>query len=431
VKPIGFNSNIFGCFYIFLKIINKEKDLAKKVGNISASFHGCPTQKMHVMGVTGTNGKTSITNYIQQILHEMNKSCGVVGTLGIQYNGIMKAVVNTTPDAITLQSAFLDMVNNHVEYVAMEVSSHALEQGRVDAVEFNTAIISNITHDHLDYHKTFDNYVNAKLKLFLSPTLKRAVVNKDDPLFEKIVATIKPDVDLISYSIKDSRADYFLQVVESKPNGYIVSIRNKNEQCQALIPLIGKFNLSNILAAIASVSNSDISLSDIVSVCAKVKPVSGRMEMVENTKGVVAVVDYAHTPDALEKVLKELTFSKTNNLYVVFGCGGDRDASKRPVMASIAEKYADYVIVTSDNPRNESLENINEEICQGFSGSAFEVIPTRDEAIEKACAMLDRGDTVLVAGKGHEKYQIIGTEYFLFDDVEVLKRALATEVCNG
>lgn len=401
-----------------------EPNLADIAATVVAKFYDYPSSQMKVVGVTGTNGKTSITHYIQQIFSGLNESCGVIGTLGISYKAVTLPTKNTTPDYVSLQETFYNMYQSHVSYVAMEVSSHALDQGRCNEVVFDAAIISNITRDHLDYHGSFEAYTEAKLKLFKMPHLKMAIINADDASVNTVKESLPNTVELITYSIMGNDANYSLSIISSHSTGYYVKISVKGVECNAHIPLIGLFNLSNILSAIAYVHKHGFSLELILAAVEKIKPALGRMELVSNQKNIVAVVDYAHTPDALEQILKSLKPNIVGKMHVVFGCGGDRDAGKRPLMAAVVEQFADLVIVTADNPRNELLDNINKDICLGFSKKNHVVINDRKEAIYFSCQNLLAGDCIVVAGKGHEKEQIIGAELRPFDDVKVLAEAL-------
>lgn len=398
--------------------------LKTEIGNIASQFYGNPTEFMSVFGVTGTNGKTSITHYIAQIFEALGQSCGLIGTLGVEYKNMQIDTGNTTPDAVTLQRSFYEMLQNGVKNVAMEVSSHALTQYRCVGVHFDTVVISNVTHDHLDYHGNFDSYMDAKLTLFRRPEIRIAIINADDGSAEKIRRIISSSVGLISYSCHDKNADVYLSNVSANGSGFIGSLHYKGSEYSLSIPLLGDFNLYNVLAAIISVCEHGFDVAEVIGVIGKLKSVPGRMELVPNRHNVIAVVDYAHTPDALESVLKSLRKQVSGKVIVVFGCGGDRDKAKRPKMASIAELFADYVIVTADNPRTEKLEDILDDIAAGMKGGDYQIVPDRDIAISLAVSKAAANDCILVAGKGHEKTQVTGCEIKPFDDIQVLSRAL-------
>jgi UDP-N-acetylmuramoyl-L-alanyl-D-glutamate--2,6-diaminopimelate ligase len=403
----------------------KFDGLKAEVGKIASRFYGSPTQSMCVIGVTGTNGKTSISHYISQLFEILGSSCGVIGTLGIEYKDNRISINNTTPDAITLQKTFNDMLHSDVKNVAMEVSSHALTQSRCSGIKFNTAIISNVTHDHLDYHGDFDSYMNAKLTLFTMPELRVAIINADDGSADKICRVVNPSLKLMRYSLSDKTADAYLTDINISSNGYSVKLQYSGRVYSLKIPLLGEFNLYNVLAALLAVSEQGYDMEKVSRAIEKLKPVPGRMQLVPNQSDIIAVVDYAHTPDALENVLLSLRKQVSGKIIVVFGCGGDRDKEKRPKMADIAMRFSDLVIITADNPRNEKLEDILSDIESGISGKKYEVIPERDKAIMFAVNQAIHNDCVLVAGKGHEKTQIIGNVIKPFDDVEVLAEALA------
>lgn len=404
------------------------RTLKAEVGHIASRFYDAPSASLSVIGVTGTNGKTSITHYIAELLGLLGKSCGIIGTLGIEYSGKKVITNNTTPDAITLQQNFHDMVMEGVANVAMEVSSHALDQYRCEGVRFDTAIMSNVTHDHLDYHGTFAAYEQAKLTLFSRPELRVAIINEDDSSAGKIRAVVASHVKLISYSACNDKADVFLSGIQGDARGYQATLHYFGQQLPFKVALLGDFNLYNVLAAIIALVEQGFSVEKVLQAAAQIKPVSGRMQLVTNQHNIVAVVDYAHTPDALESVLKSLRKQVSGKIFAVFGCGGDRDKEKRTKMAAIAEKYADYVVITADNPRTEKLEAILADIQAGMAGHNFTVIPERDKAIMLAVNNAAANDCVLVAGKGHEKTQIIGNVIKAFDDVEVLAAALQNKV---
>jgi UDP-N-acetylmuramoyl-L-alanyl-D-glutamate--2,6-diaminopimelate ligase len=402
--------------------------IRQDLGVIASVFFDLPTQALQIIGVTGTNGKTSITHYFKQLLQLMDKSCGVVGTLGVSYANKHYSTANTTPDAVMLQQYFAQMKESDVQFAAMEVSSHALQQYRCAGVKFDTAIMSNVTHDHLDYHGTMQNYLNAKLKLFQAPGLRVAIVNADDASYATIKTVLEKNVKCRSYSIDGNTADYQLKNIMSHSAGYQAKLHVEGREYDFSIGLLGDFNLSNVLAAVIAVVEQGISVEKVVALLPQLMPVPGRMELVKNNKNIVAVVDYAHTPDALENVLRSLRKQVDGRIFVVFGCGGDRDKTKRPLMGKVASEFADFVVVTSDNPRTEVAQHILLDIEKGVVNKSCVLIEDRKLAIQYAVNQAKDKDCVLVAGKGHEKMQIIGGQQLPFDDVEELGFALLAKV---
>lgn len=399
-------------------------DLRQKVAAIAAEFYGQPSASLRVIGVTGTNGKTSISHYIEQLLAFADKPCAVIGTLGVRYQQKHIASNNTTPDAVTLQQQFCAIKQARIDYVAMEVSSHALVQGRCNNTIFEGAVFSNLSQDHLDYHQTMDDYFAAKKSLFTQAGLRWVVLNKDDARFAELQQSIASTVRIISYSIDDAAADIYLKKLRYADGVYQAELIAFSEGFSFSSRLQGAFNLSNLLAGIAAVAATGVAVKELAANSSKVEAVAGRMQSVSNKKNINAIVDYAHTPDALENVLANLKPLTAGKLLLVFGCGGDRDRSKRPLMAKAAEQYADSIIVTDDNPRTEHPEQIHADIRAGFTQHNYQIIADRAKAIRFAAAQAQAGDSVVVAGKGHENYQIVGTVKHPFDDVAVLQEAL-------
>ncbi|NRB39808.1 MAG: UDP-N-acetylmuramoyl-L-alanyl-D-glutamate--2,6-diaminopimelate ligase [Pseudomonadales bacterium] len=406
-----------------------DADLANNLGELASRFYAEPSQHLYVAGVTGTNGKSSVCSYISQILTLLNRSHGEIGTLGIHYqdsSGVRheKSTINTTPDAISLQGCFAEMLDAGVQSIAMEVSSHALAQGRCNSIAFNSAVFTNLSHDHLDYHGTLEAYADAKLKLFRTEALQVAIINVDDAISDKIQRILPAQLACKTYSIADETADYYFQNIRLSQSGIQAQLIHQSEVYDCELALLGRFNCHNVLAAIAVVHHQGVALKTITSILPLLKPVRGRMQLLKNTLGLTAVVDYAHTPDALENVLSVLREITEGKIHLVFGCGGDRDQTKRPLMAKAAEAFADNIIVTADNPRSESLKIINAEIMAGFTANKVQVIEDRALAIVEAVSAAKEGDVVLIAGKGHEKYQILADGKYAFDDVAQLTRAL-------
>jgi UDP-N-acetylmuramoyl-L-alanyl-D-glutamate--2,6-diaminopimelate ligase len=401
-------------------------DLAKNLGEIAARFYGEPSQKMNIIGITGTNGKTSCSQFLAQIL----ENSGVIGTIGWGKLGNLRETLNTTPDALAVQKMLATLKNDGCENVAMEVSSHGLAQGRVNGVQFKGVIFTNFSRDHLDYHGTMEAYLEAKLKLFDTPNLEFAVINLDDEISDKIIAAIPEKVELISVTTKNKIAPrgqtLLAENIELNLSGIQFDAIWQNQKQSLHVPLIGKFNLENVLCVLAMILKLDFQLSDTENCLKNLKPVAGRMEKFggENNQPLV-IVDYAHTPDALEKVLRSLRFHTKGKLSVVFGCGGNRDKGKRPQMGRVAEEFADSVIITDDNPRFETSDDIIQDILSGFFNNEAKVIYDRTTAIKRAIEHAAPQDCVLIAGKGHEDYQEINGEKLPFSDVECVRKILA------
>lgn len=400
--------------------------LSELLGDIAACFYGEPSQKMTVIGITGTNGKTSCSQFLAQAL----ENSGVIGTIGWGKVGELKQTLNTTPDALAVQKMLSTLKNDGCENVAMEVSSHGLAQGRTNGVKFKGAIFTNFSRDHLDYHGTMDAYLDTKLKLFNAPQLEFAVINLDDEISERIIAVIPENIEIISVTTKNKVASrgqtLRAENIELNLSGIQFDVNWKNQQQTLHVPLIGKFNLENVLCVLGTMLKLGIELDDAVQRLSKLKPIPGRMEKFggENNQPLV-IVDYAHTSDALEKVLSSLRPHTKGELSVVFGCGGDRDKGKRAQMGRVAEEFADSIIITEDNPRFESSEDIIEDILSGFFNNEAKVIYDRKTAIRRAIEHADSQDCVLIAGKGHEDYQEVNGEKFPFSDVQCVCEMLA------
>lgn len=400
-------------------------ELAENLGEIASRFYGEPSKKMNVIGVTGTNGKTSCSQFLAQVL----ENSGVIGTIGWGKFGELKETLNTTPDALTVQKMLATLKNDGCENVAMEVSSHGLAQGRTNSVQFKGAIFTNFSRDHLDYHGTMNAYLETKLKLFDAPNLEFAVINLDDEISDKIIAAIPKSVEIIGVTTKNkttSRGQMLVaENIELNLSGIECDVIWENQKQPLHVPLIGKFNLENVLCVLVTLLKLGFDLNNAAQRLKHLKPVAGRMEKFggENAQPLV-IVDYAHTPDALEKVLGSLHAHTKGKLSVVFGCGGNRDKGKRAQMGRIAEECADYVIITDDNPRFEASEDIIEDILSGFFNNEAKVIHDRATAIKRAIEHAESHDCVLIAGKGHEDYQEINGVKFPFSDAECVKKIL-------
>ncbi len=402
-------------------------DVARTIGRVASSFNNFPSKNMHITGVTGTNGKTTITYLIESILRASGKQAGIIGTISHRYDDKVLKAENTTPGAIEIQELMKDMLALKVKYVVMEVSSHALDQRRVEGVEFDVGIFTNLTHDHLDYHGDFEHYKEAKKLLFedylkvSSKKKKYAILNIDDPVVREFI--LESPVETLSYSTK-GYADANLMRCDEDIDGLKLDVSLMGKKVSISSPLLGMFNASNILASMLYGVATGIPHEKIREGIEKIEGVPGRLERIKNERNIPVFVDYAHTPDALKNVLTLLNELKKGQLIVVFGCGGDRDVTKRPVMGDIATSHADLAIITSDNPRSENPMRIIEDIKKGINGKPYKVIENRKEAIYEAVRLAGEKDVVLVAGKGHEDYQIIGANKYHFSDREVIKEAL-------
>jgi len=407
------------------------KSLHEKMGEIASRFYQSPSHEMDIIGITGTNGKTSISHFIAQAIDEIKseKKCAVIGTLGNGLYGQLEESTHTTPDAVTLQTLMAGFREKQTATVVMEVSSHALAQSRVNGVEFNTAVFSNLSRDHLDYHGDMACYANEKLKLFQFSSLKNIVINLDDPFADKIFEMLKKQdqsqdkkqsASIVSYSKQDKHADYYAQNINMNGDGlsFHLSVANNNNHYSISNGLLGDFNVDNCLAAIAVLHQYGHPLDKIAAVMSNIMTVPGRMEKV--TAQPLIVIDYAHTPDALDKALLALKPHVKGKLYCLFGCGGDRDKGKRPLMAKVAEQQADVVMLTSDNPRTESAEQIISDSMAGFRVKEKALVEVdREQAIRKVIELVQTDDVILIAGKGHENYQ----------DIQGVKRPFSDKSC--
>jgi UDP-N-acetylmuramyl-tripeptide synthetase len=407
---------------------------------ISASFYQHPSHTLDLIGVTGTNGKTSVSYMVAAILRAAGGSTGVIGTVGVQVNGQpfpAQWTVSTTPESLDLQQFFSQMRDENIEHVVMEVTSIAIDQERTTACEFDTAIFTNLTQDHLDYHGSMDAYQAAKRRLFTEYPLHSskpfaAVVNADDPAGEEFgAAAAGLGYRVCRYGTAGS-ADLRAEGIITRPNGSdFTVVEASGVSYPVSIPIGGLFSISNALAAIGAARVRGVAVADVQMGLRTMPPIPGRFEPVPSAGlGFDVIVDYAHTPDGLENVLRSALTLKPARLIAVFGCGGDRDRGKRPRMGRIAAELADLVVVTSDNPRMEDPESIVQEILDGIDpvdlATKVRAITDRREAIRTAlCTEARTGDLVVIAGKGHETYQLIGGETFPFDDRLVAAEALA------
>jgi len=401
--------------------------LHDQVGEIAARFYGRPGESMKVVGVTGTNGKTSCVQLLAQALSLLGHRTASIGTLGAGLHGHLDEGERTTPDAISVQARLAQFRDAGASHVAMEVSSHALEQGRVGAVDFEVAVFTNLTRDHLDYHGSMEAYGAAKAKLFACPGLRDAVINVDDAFGRELADSLPADVRRLRFSAAgDSEAEVAASAIEARAEGLMFQLRTPWGTRTVRSHLIGRFNVANLLAVVACLGALGEPFARIVETVGQLQPVNGRMSRLGGMGGQpLVVVDYAHTPDALEQALSAVRAHCAGRLICVFGCGGERDAGKRPLMGGITARLADIAIVTDDNPRGEDGDAIVAQIVAGMTEApAMAVERDRATAIADALQLARSGDAVLIAGKGHETYQDGATGRHPFDDLAVARAAL-------
>ncbi len=403
----------------------KVLDSSAALGYIACNYYDNPSEKLKLVGITGTNGKTTTVTLLFNLFRGLGYNVGLLSTVQNKINNTVIPATHTTPDALTLNELLAQMVEEGCQYVFMEVSSHAIVQHRITGIKFTGAAFSNITHDHLDYHKTFDEYIRAK-KLFFDnlPDDAFALTNKDDR--NGMVMLQNTKAKKYTYGLK-SIADFKCKVIENHLNGLLLNLDGQ----EVWVKLIGSFNAYNVLVvyAIAQLLKQD--KVQVLTTLSNLNSVEGRFQYVKSKGGVIAIVDYAHTPDALKNVLETIKDIRTGNEQVItlVGCGGDRDTTKRPIMAQIACEYSNKIILTSDNPRSENPEDILNQMQAGINPVDAKKtlrISDRKEAIKTACSFANSGDIILVAGKGHEKYQEIGGVKHPFDDFEIVKENFNT-----
>ncbi len=399
------------------------KDTKRSMAVLADIFYGQPTHSMHLIGVTGTNGKTTTTHIIERILNEANKKTGLIGTMYMKIGEQHKEVKNTTPESLTLQKTFREMKDADVSHVVMEVSSHALHLGRIHGCDFNVAVFTNLSQDHLDYHKTMEAYKYAKGLLFAQlgnrfehNRMKYAVLNEDEEASEEYKKMTSAKI--VTYGI-DREADVMAKNVKMTSKGTTFQLITPVGTKAVTIQMVGKFSVYNVLAAVAATLSSSIELETIVKAIESMEGVRGRFELVDGGQDFTVIVDYAHTPDSLENVLQTIKQFAEGKVFCIIGCGGDRDKTKRPLMAKIAVQNSDQPIFTSDNPRSEDPKAILADMENGVIGQHYTSIVNREEAISYAIANAQKGDVVLIAGKGHETYQQIGSKTIDFDDREI------------
>ena len=399
------------------------------LADFSATFYGHPARKLKLAAVTGTNGKTTTTFLIKHICENAGLRCGLVGTVRYEIGERILPAIRTTPESLDLQELLAQIASAGCKAAVMEASSHALAQDRTRGLEWDVAVFTNLTQDHLDFHGTMDNYFEAKAKLFTAlATQKRkrepfAIVNIDDRYGRQLLDKIDKRVAVVTYGM-GTRADFRASNYRAEFSGTSYQLDAHGKSYLVRLPLIGRFNVGNSVAALGAANALGINLRNAVLSLAKAPQVPGRLELVPARRQFQVFVDYAHTPDALGNVLKTLRELEPQRLIAVFGCGGDRDRQKRPLMAEMADRLADYSIITSDNPRKEDPNAIVSEIEKGFRSNHYEKIVDRTEAINRAVALARPRDIVLIAGKGHETYQEFGDHTVPFDDIQVARRAI-------
>lgn len=397
-------------------------ELRHQIGIIAERFYGSPSRRLVVIGVTGTNGKTTCTQLLAQALDQPPRRCAVIGTLGYGFPGALNASMHTTPDAMTVQQLLVDFAEQGAVQVAMEVSSHALEQGRVNGVAFSVAVFTNLTRDHLDYHGDMQAYGKAKAGLFAMEGIKYAVINHDDAFGRSLLTDVDARIKTLSYGIEGG--DIRAREMRLLPDGLWLRVATPEGETELHSPLIGRFNAYNLLAVLATMLALGVKLGEAATRLSRAHAPAGRVERFGGERGLpLVVVDYAHTPDALEKILLALREHARGKLWCVFGCGGDRDRGKRPVMGEIAERLADRVVLTDDNPRHESGDAIIADILGGMNVSP-PVIRERKAAIAETIRNAGEGDIVLIAGKGHEDYQQVGDTRLPYSDRDTVRELL-------
>ena len=397
------------------------RDLRRQIGTVADVFYGKPSSKMHVVGITGTNGKSTCASLTAQAFEALGKKCGIVGTLGSGFPAELSESSLTTPDPVSLHQNLASLLEAGAEYLCLEVSSHSLDQSRTKGVRFSTVVFTNLSQDHMDYHRSQEHYRASKAKLFVESTASSAILNIDDEFGRSMLGKTSCTRE---FTYGSAPADIQLQDCISTRRGLVLKIAVQGRSIEVQSELLGGFNGINLTTVAAVLHAHEFELADIERALHAVKPVAGRMERISGSSAQPEVfVDYAHTPDGLKSALQSLREITEGNLVCVFGCGGNRDDEKRPIMGAISEKHADHVIVTDDNPRGESPQAITRRILEGMR-SKPKVIHDRREAIRSAVKGCGRNDTILIAGKGHETTQTYGSKVIPFSDREAVTDAL-------
>jgi len=399
------------------------------LADLAVAFYERPTRRLRMAAVTGTNGKTTTTFLIKHICEKAGLRCGLLGTVRYEIGDRVLPAVRTTPEALEVQELLAQMVNAGCKAATMEVSSHAIVQDRTRGLEWDVAVFTNLTQDHLDFHGTMENYFEAKTKLFTDlagQKTKRkpvAVINIDDRYGEQLVDRLEKKIAIVTYGVS-ARADFRASNYHPEFAGTSYQLDARGKSYLVRVPLIGRFNVANSMAALAAACSMGVGLREAILSLSRSPQVPGRLEAVPAKRQFQVFVDYAHTDDALLNVLKTLRELSPRRLIVVFGCGGDRDRQKRPLMGQVVDRNADFGIITSDNPRKEDPDAIITEIEKGFRTSNYEKITDRAKAIARAIELAQPRDIVLIAGKGHEAYQEFADHTVPFDDIQVARQAL-------
>lgn len=402
------------------------KDLRKNLGKIASEFYNYPQKKLKIIGITGTNGKTTSTYLLESILGE--EKVARIGTVEYKIGDEVIEAQNTTPESLDIVKICKKAVDKGLEYLVMEVSSHALALGRVSMLEFDVASFTNLTLDHLDYHESMQNYFEAKRKLFTMLKVKEnSVINIDDPYGEKLYK----EFGGYSYSLKNESANLKGKILEFHSDGQLVELELLDRKYTVKLAILGRYNLYNVLGVIGMALLLGKEAEEVISGLKELKGAPGRFELVNCGQDYIVVVDYAHTGDALENILQSINELKKGRVITVFGCGGDRDPSKRPIMGEIAQRLSDIAILTSDNPRTEDPHKIIEDVLKGMDGNNYLVEENRELAIVKAIEIAKTNDIILIAGKGHEAYQILGRKKIHFDDREIARREIVKRKMRG
>lgn len=402
------------------------KDLRKNLGKIASEFYNYPQKKLKIIGITGTNGKTTSTYLLESILGE--EKVARIGTVEYKIGDEVIEAQNTTPESLDIVKICKKAVDKGLEYLVMEVSSHALALGRVSMLEFDVASFTNLTLDHLDYHESMQNYFEAKRKLFTMLKVKEnSVINIDDPYGEKLYK----EFGGYSYSLKNESANLKGKILEFHSDGQLVELELLDRKYTVKLAILGRYNLYNVLGVIGMALLLGKEAEEVISGLKELKGAPGRFELVNCGQDYIVVVDYAHTGDALENILQSINELKKGRVITVFGCGGDRDPSKRPIMGEIAQRLSDIAILTSDNPRTEDPHKIIEDVLKGMDGNNYLVEENRELAVVKAIEIAKTNDIILIAGKGHEAYQILGRKKIHFDDREIARREIVKRKMRG
>lgn len=399
-----------------VKVGNTRHSLAK----MAARYYEFPQNKLKLIGITGTNGKTTTTYLVKSILENLGKNVGLIGTNQNIIGQEIIPSVHTTPDSLDLMKLFSRMNEADIEYVVMEVSSHSLQLDRVAACEFDVAGFTNLTQDHLDFHGTMENYIAAKAKLFTMA--KKSIINRDDGVAQTMIDISTGEVS--TYGITDDRSNVKLNNLKMFESGIEFDVAHKGAASHAALGIPGEFSAYNALAAISICLAAGFELEEITAALKSAEGVKGRIEVVDTEQDFTVIIDYAHTPDGLDNVLQTIRGFATGRIITLFGCGGERDKTKRPLMGKIAAELSDFCIVTSDNPRSENPRDIIDDIVEGMKGREYTIVENRFEAIEYALDFAQPGDIVLLAGKGHETYQVLGDRTIDFDEREIVQKLL-------